>query len=403
MTVAADAPRTGTDWFDRIRVIDVDAHVTEPPDLWTSRVPSKWANLAPHVERVDGTDVWVAGDGAYRSVPGMTATAGTPWIFPGPSTYDDMHPAAWQSDARLQVLDQLGVYAQVLYPNVGGFGHGLWAQMEDREFAVTCVRAYNDFMVEFCSADPDRLLPTVAVPFWDISAAVAEVERCLAAGHRAINFTSNPDTFGLPHIWEHHWDPLWSLATEARASVNFHIASGNMMASATPVTGIDGAANIARTTSMLFTNNLRCISDLIHGGVCHRFPELQFVSVESGVGFLPMALEYMDWQWRHIGVRSQHPEYDLLPSEYFRRQIYGCFWFERHALGSAVEAFPDNLLYETDFPHSAAQYPADGTPAVFPREYVRKEMADFPDAVVRKLLSENAAGIYHVDVGTGAR
>ena len=89
------------------------------------------------------------------------------------------------------------------------------------------------------------------------------------------------------------------------------------------------------------------LADLIFGGVCHRFPELKFVSVESGVGWLPFILEGFDWQWRNSGIWREHPEYELLPSEYFRRQIYGCFWFEgRRAADSrsAIERFPGNLL-----------------------------------------------------------
>ena len=73
----------------------------------------------------------------------------------------------------------------------------------------------------------------------------------------------------------------------------------------------------------------RVIANLITGGVCHRFPNLKFVSVESGVGWIPFALEHLDWQWKNCGVPQEHPEYDLLPSEYFMRQMYGCFWFER--------------------------------------------------------------------------
>ena len=75
--------------------------------------------------------------------------------------------------------------------------------------------------------------------------------------------------------------------------------------------------------------NAKTIAQLITGGICHRFPDLDFVSVESGIGWIPFALAALDWQWQNCGVPAEHPEYDLLPSEYFRRQIYGCFWFER--------------------------------------------------------------------------
>ena len=114
---------------------------------------------------------------------------------------------------------------------------------------------------------------------------------------------------------------------------------------------------------MLFRSNQRCLAELILGGVCHRFPDLQFVSVESGVGWIPGVLEVFDWQWLNTGVRRDRPEYDLLPSEYFRRQIHGCFWFEHEAARHAIERYPDNILYETDYPHPTCQYPSPPTPA----------------------------------------
>ena len=83
--------------------------------------------------------------------------------------------------------------------------------------------------------------------------------------------------------------------------------------------------------------NVRVIANLITGGVCHRFPGTKFVSVESGIGWIPFAMEHLDWQWLNCGVTIEHPEYDLLPSEYFKRQMYGCFWFERGTVKSSID------------------------------------------------------------------
>ena len=143
-------------------------------------------------------------------------------------------------------------------------------------------------------------------------------------------------------------------------------------------------ANFARISAMLFTDNLRCIGDLIHGGVCHRFPTLNFVSVESGVSMLPGALESFDWQWRNGGVAEEHPEYELLPSEYFRRQIHGCFWYERETITTPLLAYPDNMLFETDFPHPTCQHPGPRTPAVYPEQYASSALGALPDDVLRE-------------------
>jgi predicted TIM-barrel fold metal-dependent hydrolase len=146
-----------------------------------------------------------------------------------------------------------------------------------------------------------------------------------------------------------------------------------------------------------FMSNARTISMLICGGVCHRFPDLNFVSVESGVGWIPYALAALDWQWKNCGVHLENPEYDLLPSEYFRRQIYGCFWFERDTALDAIERLgPDNLLYETDFPHPTSMSPGPATAATTPPEYLHEAFDGVDTAVSRRILHDNAARLYRL-------
>jgi len=145
-------------------------------------------------------------------------------------------------------------------------------------------------------------------------------------------------------------------------------------------------------------DNARTISQLIFGGICDRFPELKFVSVESGIGWMPFALEGMDWQWRNSGVHKEHPNYELLPSEYFKRQIYGCFWFEQDSARSAIEQLgADNVLYETDYPHPTSMSPGPASDAVRPDDYLRRNFAHLSEADARKILHDNAAALYNLD------
>ena len=382
--------------FDRFDIIDVDTHITEPPDTWTARMPSRWGEAIPHIERRDGFDVWVI-NGQGWAKPGNTAMAGFDGTLPdGPKTYEDMPAAAWDPVARLAFMDEQRIRAQVLYPNIGGFGAGAWLDHGEPAYALDCVRAYNDFQTDFASVAPERLLPITSVPFWDVDAAVTEIERAVGNGHRGINFCNSPDKYGQPHLWDRHWDPIWRTADDAGVTVNFHIGGGRIGEQLAVGGSMGFRANFSRMSSMLFADNLACISDLIHGGLCHRFPELHFVSVESGIGMIPGALEAFDWQWRNGGVAEEHPEYDLLPSEYFRRQIHGCFWYEREAALPALLAYPDNMLFETDFPHPTCQHPGPRTPAVEPAVYAEEALAALPDEVLRKVLFENAARLYGV-------
>jgi len=382
--------------FERFAVIDVDTHITEPPDTWLDRMPSKWGEAIPHIERIDGVDTWVVNGQPYAK-PGNTAMAGFDGTLPeGPATYEDMHPAAWDPKARIELMDQQHIRAQVLYPNLGGFGAGAWLDKGDPSYALDCVRAYNDFQTDFVSIAPDRLLPIASLPFWDVDATIVEIDRCTANGHRGVNFCNQPQAYDQPPLWDRHWDRIWSAALDAGVTVNFHIGGGRIGELISQGVEMGFRANFSRMSAMLFTDNLRCIDDLIHGGVCHRFPDLRFVSVESGVGMIPGALEAMDWQWRNGGVVKEHPEYDLLPSEYFRRQIYGCFWYERNAVIPALLAYPDNMLFESDFPHPTCQYPGPATPAVAPWQYAEETLIVLPDDILQKVLVGNAAGLYGV-------
>ena len=384
-----------TDLFDRYAVIDVDTHLTEPPDVWTARMPAAMHDQVPHIERIEGQDVWMAA-GERLGAPGYYSMAGWDGVMPAsiPKTYDEIPDAMYDASARLEFLDREGIRAQVLYPNVGGFGNGYFLRLGDRELVTGCVRAYNDFLTDWCSAAPDRLLAVTALPFWDIDFAIAELQRCVTNGHRAVNFCNQPQDYGEPPLAHPHWDRLWSAVQEAGVPVSFHVGGGSMGTQFVDTAGMGWMTNFAKVSSLIFMDNMRCLADLIFGGVCHRFPDVKFVSVESGVGWLPSAMETFDWQWRNGGVRDEHPEYDLLPSEYFLRQVYGCFWFERQSALDAIARFPDNVTFESDYPHPTCQHPGPRTPAQRPRDYATELLGGLPADVVGKILHHNAAALY---------
>jgi len=384
--------------FERIRTIDTDTHITEPPDVWTARVSSKWGDAVPHVKRVDGRDVWFIRD-QTAGAPGFTTQAGFEGSYPEARlTFEDIPRSSFDAQARLEHMDAEGIWAQVLYPNVGGFGSGGFLRLREPALMVECVRAYNDFLVDWCSADRRRLVPVAAMPFWDVDACVKEVERGAQTGQRAVLACSEPQAFDQPRLCDRAWDPFWAAAQEAGLPISFHIGSGDLSALMQDRSRIGIRANFARVSSTVFMQNSNCIADLIFGGVCHRFPDLKLVSVESGVGWMQSFLEACDWQWTNGQVRREHPEYDLLPSEYFRRQIYGCFWFEEASLRPALEAFPDNLLWETDFPHPTCQHPGPiGGWGQRPRDYAEKALAGVAEPVLRKVLHDNAAALYGLD------
>jgi predicted TIM-barrel fold metal-dependent hydrolase len=341
--------------------------------VWTSRVSRKWGRLVPHI-RVDdqtGEEHWYSGDELFDASPrGLYAAAG--WKEPLPSlprTLAETDPASWNAHERLTRMDEYGIFAQVIYPNVGGFGSGKFLRLKEHTLMLECVRAYNDFLAEWCGTNPHRLIPIMALPFWDVQQCVAEIDRCVELGHKGILFGNQSETYDLPLLADPHWNPIWERAQDLGLTVNFHIASGDGRYRRPQYQANGRRANFARAVVLEFMDNAQAISEVIVSGICHRYPHLNFVSVESGVGFLPFLLEALDWQWKNNGALLEHPEFDLLPSEYFRRQIYGCFWFEKSSAETALRLYPDNILYETDFPHPTSMSPGPSMPyAVVPKE-----------------------------------
>ena len=375
-------------------VIDADTHITEPGDLWTRRLPAKFRERAPRLVRNPESqwDVWQIGDSSPLVPVGFTAVAGWPEPFPSaPRNMDEVPRAAYDAAARLAYMDSIGIWAMAIYPNVGGFGSQAFLNLRDAELMLACVQAYNDFLLEWIAPDPRRFIPICAMPFWDVAASVREMERCAQRGHKGVLFTGEPQTHGMPLLGDRHWDPFWAAAADHDLPVSFHIGTGDFgefskerMAATGP-----GATNAVVAVG-LFLDNGKQLVDLLLSGVLARHPRVRVVSVESGIGFLPFILEACDYTFEYSDVRRQRPEFTLKPSEYFRRQVYGCYFFEEFAPQHLLDAIGvDNVLFETDYPHPVCLY---GNV----REKIDAGLRGQPEAVRRKVLFGNAAKLYRV-------
>ena len=379
-------------------VIDADTHVTEPPDLFETRLAEKFRDKAPKVVKHEetGLETWVLGSSSSLVPLGHTAVAGWKDPFPAaPSCFAEVPPAAYDPHARLEYMDEIAIWAMAIYPNVGGFGSQAFLGLEDPELMLACVRAYNDFLTDWCATDRRRLIPITAVPFWDVAASVAEIERCARNGHKGILFTGEPHSHGMPVLANPHWNPLWECAQALDLPISFHIGAGDFTGNTfwTPER-IEhygpGAVNSLVTTG-LFLDNGKQIVDLLFSGVLARYPKLKFISVESGIGFLPFLLEACDYTYEYGQVSTQRPELAMRPSEYFARQVYGCYFFEEYAPKHQLDRIPpDNVLFETDYPHPVCLY---GNV----REKIDAGLGSVEPAVRNKLLFDNAARLYGID------
>ena len=284
---------------DSITVIDVDSHVTEPPDLWTSRLPRRFAADAPHVEWDPDRqrDRWHVGRHTLLGVQDQ-AHAGWKDFYPStPSSFEEAERGGWDASERLKVMDAHGIGAQILYPNLLGFFGFSFMELEPA-LGLACVRAFNDFQFEWSSADPRRLFPLAFLPFWDVEASAVELRRCAGLGFRGFNWGHDFEKVGLPALRSPHWDPLMNVAQELEMPVSFHIGFGNTTEGELEEWAtVEDEGTFAQMSVLFFLGNATVITDLCMGGICERFPRLNFVSVESGFGYVPYLLDAMDWMW----------------------------------------------------------------------------------------------------------
>ncbi|GIX29697.1 MAG: amidohydrolase [Porticoccaceae bacterium] len=401
-----EAPALNASAFGGRPVIDVDTHLVEPHDLWTRRAPPRLCSRVPRVVERDGRRAWVIDEDKVllegATPASVVARDGSKW--PGLEflrhQFEEVHPASWDARARVALMDAMGIHAQVVYPNILGFG-GQHAVRVDPELRLACVEIYNDAMAELQAESGERLFPMALLPWWDVERAVAEVERCARLGLKGVNINSDPHLFReeggdfLPDLGDPHWYPLWEVCEDLGLPVNFHIGASEQSMDFVGQQGWPGLHRDLKAAlggAMLFLNNGRVLGNLILSGLLDRFPRLRFVSVESGIGWIPFLLEAIDYQYAETGANAAHLE--RRPSEYFATNFYACFWFERRDLTADIRRLGvDNVLFETDFPHPICLYPVDDMDAA---------LAGLSEAEKRKVLAENAAALYRIPLPGGA-
>ena len=384
-----------------LRIVDADSHMTERHDLFTSRAPKGYEGKMPHVERINGADMWViegktfgkAGSGGTIDRQGkkhaFRDSQGGSWGI------GDVHPAAWDAKERIRLMDELGIDAQVLYPNsIGLGGQNLWNSVEDKTLVRLCVEVYNDALAEVQAESGNRLLPMPIMPAWDITACVREAQRCADMGYRGVNMTADPQDSGSPDLGDTAWDPFWEVCAGLNLPVHFHIGASQTSLTYFGTTYWPSQDNYVKPAiggASLFQNNSRLLLNSAYSGMFDRHPNLKMVSVESGIGWVPFMLEAMDYE-----LEENAPKwFDKLrkrPSEYFRDNWYATFWFEtgRGDLQHLIDAVgEDNVMFETDFPHPTCLHPD-------PVGVMRERTASLRPETRRKVMGENAATLYRI-------
>lgn len=336
------------------KIFSVDDHIVEPANVWTSRVPAKYREAAPHVVEEDGREYWEY-EGERSQTMGLNAVAGTPperWNLE-PARFTDMIPGCYDPKARARDMLSQGVLASVSFPTLPRFGGMLFPGFKDKMLAHECVKAWNDFVIdEWCAAGPPGLfVPQIICQLWDPVAAAEEIRRCADKGARALSMVENPVPGGLPGFHTDHWDPIWDAVQECDMPVGMHIGSSGL----TPIP--DPQAPFALIPALASVAGMLAMSNFLSSSICHRFPNIKIVWSEAAIGWIPFQLERLDRQLERHEWSVQNKSADLKPSEIFRRNMYACMIEEPFGLSQHETIGTDRIFCEVDFPHSDSPFP----------------------------------------------
>jgi predicted TIM-barrel fold metal-dependent hydrolase len=387
---------------EHMKLISVDDHAIEHGRVWTDRLPARYQEAAPHVEErvVDTTaqlhqaitgsqQVWV-----YEGVPypelGLNAVAGKEHKDFGtePMRFEDMIPGCYDPVARVADLDLDGIQAQVNFPSFPRFAGTRFLRGEDKDLALLCIQAWNDWMLdEWCAAAPDRYIPLGMVPMWDVDASVAEAQRLAAKGCKTISFPENPVPLGLPSFHTDHWDRFFAVVEESGMPLAMHFGTSGVVPQTAP------EAPITVMISLMGTNSQAALTDLLFSPVFHKFPGLKVSLAEGGIGWMPYQLERIDYVWdRHRFYADV--DADVRPSDLFHRNVWGCFIDDEAGLALRHTIGIDRLTWECDYPHSDSNWP-------HARKRAAEMFADLPDAEVQAIAELNARALYSWDADGG--
>jgi predicted TIM-barrel fold metal-dependent hydrolase len=290
-----------------------------------------------------------------------------------------MRPGCWRIEDRLADMDINHVEAQLCFPNYPRFCGQQFLWGKDRELALLCVEAYNDWMVEeWSGSSGGRLIPLCLVPLWDPRLAALEVERNAARGVRAVAFSELPSYLELPSLYSGAWDPFFATCSETGTVVCMHIGSGTK----TPQTSADAPEAVQAT--ILFGNSAGSLADFLFSGMFHRFPELRVMYAEAQLGWIPYVLERADdvWEthrgWSHGQLYCPQP-----PSTYYRDHVFSCFFKDPVGVSLLEWVGRDNVLFETDYPHQDGTWPHS-------RRAAARQFGHLSDEDVRALARGNA-------------
>ena len=376
--------------FAGIKIVDCDTHITEAPDLFTSRAPAAMKAKMPRVERIDGLDTWMVGDRNFGSMGGNVIRKDNNKLLGRLAfrKHDDAHPGGHKIPERLQAMDDMGVHAQIGYQNSGVTQAGSLMSLGDPALALSIIQIYNDASAEYQQTSGQRIFNMAHLPFWDKAELEKEARRCVDMGLKGFVLPDTPERVGVPSFMSDYWTPFLEMCDASKTPLNFHL---NAAIDPNTLTweGFAFEQTLAVVATMFSIGNAATLGNWMVSGRLDRHPGLKIGLIESGMGWVPFAVEALEHQFDEM-LASKARELSRRPWQYFRDHFYCTFWFEKVAPKLLLETIGvDNVLFETDFPHPTSLYP--GVQA-----HLVDTLGGYDRTVQKKVLQDNAVKLYNL-------
>lgn len=371
----------------RYRVFSVDDHVTEPPNVFSDHIESKFADRVPKLVTDDtGGLVWAYEDGEMHDA-GFGAVAGRPqsdWRHE-PITYQEVRKGTWDIHARIHDMDLNGIESSVTFPAMCGFAGRKFAASKDPELGLACVRAYNRWhLQDWASAYPGRMVPLQLTWLPDPQIAAQEVYQNAQLGFRAVTFPDIPQRLGFPFIGDPVWEPFLRACEETETVICLHTGGAGY------ILNTREEAPLQLQTSLFPAGAYVAALEWIWAFVPVRYPNIKIALSEGGIGWVPMALDRLDYVQAHSGgspVDTPWPAPDVSPSDVLKRNFWFCMLDDPSTMHARYRIGVENIMFEVDYPHADSTWPHT-------QRLLAERLGGLPADEVEKITFGNAAELF---------
>ncbi len=375
----------------KMLTVDADGHVLEPRDTWLDYIDPDLRDRAIRIGDDGGGETLLVDGRPLQALRGRLATLGGIELDPTEAltndelAYEDgCPPGGYDPAARLEVMDAEGIDIALLYPTIGICWEGL---VDGGALATAYTRAYNRYIVEFCSHDRQRLVPVAHLSLLDVDGAIAEAHRARNAGCVGAYLSPDMQARAGKLLSDPSFDPFWATMADLDMPVGFHVVVRDhpFFSQWMPSRGLGSGLFFF---SFLAIDVMAAFTQMLSTGVFDRHPKLRCAVLEIGATWISAWLDRMDHKYE---VMHANTPGSLKPSEYFYRQCLVSADPDETVIAPIVDAVgAEYFIWASDYPHIDASFGVVGE--------IRERIASLPEADQRLVMGENAVNFYDLDV-----